>query len=119
MSNNIGSGSSSDSPARQQVLRSRQAGPPDPASCSPHCSGDPVNSPVHYTAGGIECIDYLRNKLGAAGFEGFLRGNVIKYLTRYDQKGGVEDIRKARRYLDWLIQHLETEAPLRSDEREQ
>lgn len=40
-------------------------------------------------------------------FAGFLRGNAIKYLARYKDKGGVEDLRKARHYLDKLIE-LET-----------
>jgi hypothetical protein len=37
-------------------------------------------------------------------FVGFLRGNVIKYVARCDAKGGVEDLRKARHYLDKLIE---------------
>jgi hypothetical protein len=37
-------------------------------------------------------------------FSGFLRGNAIKYLVRYKDKGGVEDLRKARHYLDKLIE---------------
>jgi hypothetical protein len=35
---------------------------------------------------------------------GFLRGNVIKYIARYPEKGGIEDLRKARHYLDKLIE---------------
>jgi hypothetical protein len=64
---------------------------------------DNVNHPAHYTSGGIECIDALRSALGDE-FTGFLRGNVIKYLWRYKQKNGVEDLRKARWYLDKLIE---------------
>jgi Protein of unknwon function (DUF3310) len=37
-------------------------------------------------------------------FEGFLRGNIIKYVARYDKKNGVEDLRKAKHYLCKLIQ---------------
>lgn len=37
-------------------------------------------------------------------FEGFLRGNAIKYLARCDDKGGLEDLKKARHYLDKLIE---------------
>ncbi|MFM1655554.1 DUF3310 domain-containing protein [Brevibacillus sp. B_LB10_24] len=69
--------------------------------------GDPVNSPDHYTAGGIETIDYLRAKLSHQEFAGYCRGNVLKYLSRCNNKGGVEDLKKARVYLDWLIQHQE------------
>lgn len=37
-------------------------------------------------------------------FQGFLRGNAIKYLARCDNKGGIEDLKKARHYLDKLIE---------------
>jgi len=36
-------------------------------------------------------------------YAGFLRGNVIKYLARYKEKGGVQDLEKAQQYLGWLI----------------
>lgn len=39
---------------------------------------DPVNSPDHYTFGGIETIDYLKAKLSPEEFAGFCRGNVLK-----------------------------------------
>jgi len=63
---------------------------------------DNVNSPKHYTSSTIECITAIQAALGDE-FRGFLRGNVIKYLWRYQDKGGVEDLRKARWYLDRLI----------------
>ena len=69
---------------------------------------DNVNGPAHYTSGSIECIVAIQAALGAE-FKGFLRGNVIKYLWRYQDKGGVEDLRKARWYLERLIKE-ETEA---------
>ena len=40
-------------------------------------------------------------------FCGFLRGNAIKYLWRFDRKGGAEDLRKARWYIDRLIEEWE------------
>lgn len=64
---------------------------------------DKVNSPAHYTSGNIECIDYMRSVLSKEEFEGYLRGNITKYLHRYKQKNGVEDLRKAQVYLEWLI----------------
>lgn len=64
---------------------------------------DQVNHPPHYQCGGIETIDVIRAKLGP-GFGYYCEGNAIKYLTRWRLKGGVEDLRKARVYLDWLIQ---------------
>ena len=67
-------------------------------------SPDPVNRPAHYTAGGIECIDAIQAAVGPEQFKGYLRGNVLKYLWRYEHKGGVESLRKAQWYLDRLIQ---------------
>jgi len=57
----------------------------------------------HYQQAEIEPIDYIRG-LGPEVFAGFCTGNVIKYVTRAPYKGTrVEDLRKARQYLDWLI----------------
>ena len=68
---------------------------------------DSVNHPAHYTQGGIECIDAIKASMGAEKFKGFLKGNAMKYLWRYEIKGGVEDLRKAQWYLDRLIKELE------------
>lgn len=65
---------------------------------------DPV-SPNHYK-GSIECIDAMRACMSEDQFEGFLRGNVIKYVYRYRARNGVDDLRKAQVYLDWLIELL-------------
>ena len=65
---------------------------------------DPVN-PSHYKQGGIECIEAIKAALGE-GFPDYLRGNVMKYLWRYDKKNGVEDLKKARWYLDRLIKEV-------------
>lgn len=65
---------------------------------------DPVNHPRHYTGGKIECIDAIEAATkGLEGYEAFLTGNVIKYMWRWKQKGGQEDLQKARWYLDRLI----------------
>ena len=53
---------------------------------------DMVNSPPHYLTGGIETIDYIKAKLTAEEFKGYLRGNVLKYASR--KKGG-DDMGKA------------------------
>jgi hypothetical protein len=66
---------------------------------------DSVNHPSHYTSGGIECIDCIKAALGE-NFIGFLMGNVIKYSYRYKDKNGIEDLRKARWYLDRAIKEL-------------
>ena len=65
---------------------------------------DAVNHPEHYTSGGIECIDAIRASLGLKEFADYCKGNVIKYLWRYRHKNGVEDLKKARVYLNWMIE---------------
>ena len=65
---------------------------------------DFVNHPKHYTEGGIEVIQYIRAKLGKDGYIAYCMGNVYKYTSRYKHKGGVEDLQKAKVYLDWAIQ---------------
>ena len=67
---------------------------------------DVVNHPSHYTYGKYEVIDVIDDATGEL-FEGFLVGNVIKYVMRYRHKNGVEDLKKARWYLDRLIGELE------------
>jgi hypothetical protein len=64
---------------------------------------DPVNQPAHYTQGGVECIEAIKAAMTAEAFAGYLRGNAVKYLWRYEHKGGVESLKKARWYLDRLI----------------
>ena len=65
---------------------------------------DVVNHPDHYTSGGIECIDAIRASLGLKEFADYCKGNIIKYLWRYRLKNGVEDLKKARVYLNWMIE---------------
>jgi len=65
---------------------------------------DSVNSPPHYNRGGIECIDAIEAAVkDLAGPEAVLTANALKYLWRWKDKGGVEDLRKARWYIDRLI----------------
>lgn len=67
-------------------------------------TGDSVHQPNHYTQGGIETFDILKAKLTPAGYEGYLAGNILKYMTRYEHKNGLEDLQKAKVYLDKLIE---------------
>jgi radical SAM protein with 4Fe4S-binding SPASM domain len=62
---------------------------------------------AHYTGQDIEPIEYMRAVLEPREFEGYCRGNIIKYISRYPKKGGIEDLKKAKVYLDWLIKHIE------------
>ena len=64
---------------------------------------DPVNSPAHYASGDIECIDAIKAQMSAEQFKGYLRGNIAKYVWRYEAKGGSESLEKARWYVDRLI----------------
>ena len=70
---------------------------------------DMVNSPPHYNQNGIECIDAIESATGH-NFKYYLQGNIMKYLWRFDYKGKpVEDLKKARWYLDALIKDVEAE----------
>lgn len=71
---------------------------------------DNVNHPAHYTSGKVETIDFIQDKLPPEMFEGYCVGNVMKYITRYQRKNGVEDLKKAAWYLDRIIKELEKEA---------
>lgn len=69
---------------------------------------DNVNHPRHYCKGGIECIDAIRAAVSdLRGVEAVYAGNVIKYVWRYKGKNGLEDLKKAKHYLEWLIESLE------------
>ena len=67
---------------------------------------DLVNHPSHYTAGGIEVIDFIVAKLTGEEFSGFCKGNVLKYVSRANHKNGLEDLRKAKWYVDRLIEEV-------------
>ena len=65
---------------------------------------DVVNSPPHYKTGGIEAIEGIEASMGPEAFAGYLKGNIMKYMWRYERKGKPsEDLKKARWYLDRLI----------------
>lgn len=66
---------------------------------------DTIN-PSHYKQGDIECIDAIKSATGD-GFTGYLTGNILKYVWRWKYKNGIEDLRKARWYLDRLIKELD------------
>lgn len=64
---------------------------------------DEVENPSHYNAGGIECIDAIQAALTREEFRGYCKGNILKYVWRERRKGGTQSLRKARWYLDRLI----------------
>ena len=70
-------------------------------------SFDMVNHPPHYNQSGVECIDAISAATGD-NFKYYLQGNIMKYLWRFDYKGkAVEDLNKAKWYLDKLIEHVD------------
>lgn len=64
---------------------------------------------THYTIKAVQPWHAMEAWMTREQFIGFLRGNAIKYLARCDDKGGVEDLKKARHYLDKLIEFIEPE----------
>ena len=60
---------------------------------------DDIKKPMHYNQGGIEPIDYItKNNLS------YCEGNVVKYISRWRFKGGVQDLKKAKQYIDLLLE---------------
>lgn len=90
---------------------------PEPTDCDaffevneeiePATSSDPVNHPNHYTRGGIECIKAIEASMTPEEFQGYCKGNVEKYIWRWREKNGLEDLKKAKVYLDWMIESVE------------
>jgi len=60
----------------------------------------------HYTSKTVQPWAAMQAWMTQEEFTGFLRGNVIKYVARCNDKGGIEDLKKARHYLDKLIETL-------------
>lgn len=68
---------------------------------------DNINHPNHYQ-GDIETIDYIKDKLTDEEFRGFVKGNILKYISREHLKNGDEDLKKSDWYLNELIEVLES-----------
>lgn len=69
---------------------------------------DMVNHPGHYQLmPGIEVKDIIKTVLGDDEFISYCYGNVIKYILRARKKNGIEDIKKARVYINWIIEYEE------------
>lgn len=82
--------------------------------CEPYDNGDelvridPVNHPAHYTFGDIECIDAIKACMTKEEFIGFLRGQIIKYTWRMNNKGYLaQDVGKSIWYANKLKETLE------------
>ncbi|HHH7478353.1 TPA: DUF3310 domain-containing protein [Listeria monocytogenes] len=68
---------------------------------------DNVNNSSHYTAGGIETLDYIKAKV--KDYPSYVAGNILKYVSRYEHKNGIEDLKKAQFYLNDLIEWMESD----------
>lgn len=71
----------------------------------PHTKPDNINHPTHYNKGGIETLDYIKAK--TPHYESYAVGNIIKYVSRYKHKNGLEDLKKAQFYLNDLVEEME------------
>lgn len=60
------------------------------------------HDPDHYK-GAVECIDAIKASMSQEAYRGYIKGNILKYVWRYEKKGLIEDLRKAQVYLNWLI----------------
>ena len=71
---------------------------------------DSINNPSHYQGRyGMQSIDALRNFMTPEQLKGFYLGNALKYQLRFQKKNGLEDLKKARKNLEWLIEEFEVE----------
>lgn len=72
----------------------------------PEIDFDKVNHPKHYNSTSIETIDLIKGAMSQYQFHGYLQGNIIKYICRYREKNGLEDLEKSRWYLNKLIEDI-------------
>ena len=69
---------------------------------------DKIQKPFHYNQGSIETIDLIKGSVSSKEFEGYLKGNIIKYLSRYNYKDApLDDLHKAEWYFKRLVEELE------------
>lgn len=66
-----------------------------------------VNNPSHYNENGLETIDAIKGTMSREAFHGFCTGNILKYVARFKFKNGIEDLKKARWYLDKMVEDEE------------
>lgn len=76
----------------------------------PGSANDPVDNPSHYASGAVECIDAIQASMSVEAFRGYCKGNVQKYVWRYEEKGGAESLRKAEWYLKRLLATFDADA---------
>lgn len=92
---------------READKRDADALPPWETDNTSKDTHDAVNHPNHYCQGGIECIDAIQASMTPEGFQDYCKGNVMKYVWRWRDKAGVQDLKKAAVYLNWAIESAE------------
>lgn len=70
-------------------------------------TNDLIDQQDHYTNNGIQPIQIMKANMTKEKYRGFLEGNILKYPLRYEDKNGLEDLKKAKTYLTWLIEDIE------------
>jgi len=71
-------------------------------------ANDGVNNPPHYTKGSLETIEVMEEQMSKERFLGYLEGNIIKYVSRYEhKKNPIEDLKKAQWYMNKLVEKRE------------
>lgn len=66
-----------------------------------------IDNQEHYTNNGIQPIEIMKANMTTEEFHGFLLANCWKYTMRYKDKNGLNDLKKAKTYLTWLIEDIE------------
>ena len=77
-----------------------------------------INHPPHYTNGNIEVMDYIIDSLSDEELRGYIKGNIIKYISRERHKGGDNDLRKMEWYLPRYIEYLRVKEEDQSERQE-
>ena len=67
---------------------------------------DSVKNPTHYS-GEVECIEAIKSSMSNESFKGYLKGNIIKYIWRYERKNGTEDLLKCQWYVNRLVKEIQ------------
>ena len=65
-----------------------------------------VKRQPYYMQSAVQPIEYMELTMTSEQYSGYLLGNVIKYVSRYRHKNGLEDLRKAEVYMGWLVDHV-------------
>lgn len=77
---------------------------------------DTINHPAHYETAGVECIDAMEIAQGREAVKSFCLCNAYKYLWRHKNKNGLEDLKKARWYMDrYITMQEEDNAKVRAE----